>query len=36
MTKTLTCYDVMVYVKITNICIQNVITERMTLNDSYH
>jgi len=39
MTKTLTGYDVLVYVKISNnviFCIKNVITERMTLNDSSH
>jgi len=44
MTKTLTGYDFMVYVKVSqqrhlkqsHICIQNVITERMTLNDSCH
>jgi len=44
MTKTLTGYDVMVYVKMSlrrhlkqcHICIQNVIIERKTLNDSCH
>jgi len=44
MTKTLTGYDVLVYVKISlqrhpkqcHICIQNVIIERKTLNDSRH
>jgi len=42
MTKTLTGYDVLVYVKVSNnlkqchICIKNVITEQMTLNDSCH
>jgi len=44
MTKTPTGYDVLVYVKVSkqrhlkrcHICIQNVITERMRLNDSCH
>jgi len=44
MTKTLTGYDVLVYVKVSyqrhlkqcHIGIQNVITVRMTLNDSCH
>jgi len=44
MTKTLTGYDVMVYVKMSlprhlkkcHICIQNVFIERKTLNDSCH
>jgi len=44
MTKTLTGYDVMVYVKMSlrrhlkqcHICIQNVSIERKTLNDSCH
>jgi len=44
MTKTLTGYDVLVYVKMSkqrhlkqcHFCIQNVIIERMTLNDSCH
>jgi len=43
-TKTLTGYDVMVYIKLSwkrhlkqcHICIQNVIIERKTLNDSRH
>jgi len=40
MTKALTGYDVLVYVKMSvkqcHICIQNVIIERKTLNDSCH
>jgi len=44
LTKTLTGYDVMVYVKMSqqrhlkrcHICIKNVITEQMTLNTSCH
>jgi len=29
-------YDVLVYVKQCHICIKNIITERMTLNDRCH